>query len=244
MKPKDKPGSKISTPQSNTHRANTNQKNYNTDTESMNSGTSLLKKNEFAVIIVGALVVTVIVFFVFFKSSGSKNKELPDVSSTDTASGSFIELEKRIGAIESVLETLQMQGAGTLETTTPAEMAPLQQKVQRLETSASVKFDSLIGRMGNVEKQIHSLNQKLSSRPVPAKAPAAVKSPKKTPSKKIVKKSPTKPVKKEAMFHTIQKGETLWSIAKKYKTSVANLRKLNKMSSATILYPGTNILVR
>ena len=249
MKPKNKPGSKISTTQSNINRANTNrdntnQKNYNTDPESMNSGTSLLKKNEFAVIIVGALVVTVIVFFVFFKSSGPKTKGLPDVSSTDTDGGSFVELEKRIGAIESVLETLQVQGVETLEATTPPEMAPLQQKVQRLETSASVKFDSLIERMGNVEKQIRSLNQKRSSQPVPVKAPATVKPLQKAPRKKIVKKSTTKPVEKEAMFHTIQKGETLWSIAQKYKTSVANLRKLNNMSSAATIYPGTNILVR
>lgn len=244
MKPKDKPGSKISTPQSNTNRANTNQKNYSTDPESMNLGTSLLKKNEFTLIIAGALVVTVIVFFVFFKSSGPETKALPDVSSADTAGGSFIELEKRISDIESVLETLRAQGPGTLGATTSAEMAPLQQKVQRLETSASVKFDSLIERMGNVEKQIRLLNQKLSTQPSSVKAPAAVKSPQKTPSKKIVKKSTKIPVEKASIFHTIQKGETLWSIAKKYKTSVANLRKLNNMSSDATIYPGTNILVR
>jgi len=244
MKPKDKPGSKISIPPSNTNRANTNQKNYSTDPESMNLGTSLLKKNEFTLIIAGALVVTVIVFFVFFKSSGPKTKDLSDVSSTDTAGVSFMELEKRIGDIESVLETLRAQGPGTLGATTPAEMGPLQQKVQRLETSASVRFDSLIERMGKVEKQIRSLNQKLRTQPATVKAPAAVKSPQKTPSKKIVKKSTKTPVEKAAIFHTIQKGETLWSIAKKYKTSVANLRKLNNMSSDATIYPGTNILVR
>lgn len=249
MKPKNKPGSKITTTQSdinrpNTNRPNTNQKNYNTDPESMNSDTSLLKKNEFTLIIGGALVVTVIVFFVFFKSSGPENKGLSDVSSADTAGGSFIELEERIGAIESVLVTLQAQGSGTLAATALAEMAPLQQKVQRLETSASVKFDSLIERMGNVEKQIRSLNQKLSTRPVPVKAPAAVKSPQKTPSKKIVKKPTKAPVEKASIFHTIQKGETLWSISKKYETSVTTLRKLNNMSSDATLYPGTNILVQ
>jgi len=244
MKPKNKPGSKISTPPSNTNRANTNQENYSTDPESMNLGTSLLKKNEFMLIIAGALVVTVIVFFVFFKSSDPKTKDLPDVSSADTAGGSFIELEKRIGSIEPILETLRAQGAGTLGVTTLAEMAPLQQKVQRLETSVSVKFDSLIERMGNVEKQIRLLNQKFSTQPASVKTPAVVKSPQKKPSEKIVKKSTKMPVKKASIFHTIQKGETLWSIAKKYKTSVANLRKLNNMSLDATIYPGTNILVR
>jgi LysM repeat protein len=239
MKPKNKPGANISTTQS-----DANQKNYKTDSESMNLGTSLLKKNEFAVIIVGALVVTVVVFFVFFKSSDPKTSDSADLPLSETATGSFMALEKRIGDIESVLKTLQAQQPGTLTATAPAETAPLEQKFQQLETSASVKFDSLIERMGDVEKQIRSLNQKLSTQSVPVKAPAPVKSPQKTPSKKIVKKSTKPPVEKAAMFHTIQKGETLWSIAKKYQTSVANLRKLNNMSSNATIYPGTNILVR
>jgi LysM repeat protein len=239
MKPKNKPGSNISTTQS-----DNNQKKYKSDPESMNLGASLLKKNEFAVIILGALVVTVIVFFVFFKSSDPNPNALTDQPSSQTATESFEALEKRIGDIESVLKTLQAQQPGTLTGTAPAETAPLEQKFKQLETSASVKFDSLIERMGNVEKQIRSLNQKFNTQSVPVKAPAAVKSPQKTPSKKIVKKSPKPPVEKVAMFHTIQKGETLWSIAKKYQTSVANLRKLNKMSSDATIYPGTNILVR
>lgn len=238
MKPKDKPVSKISTTQT-----NTNQKNYNKDSESMNSNSSLLKKNEFTLIIVGALVATVIVFFVFFKSSGpsnsgSSNKEGVLVSSTGGASGSLVELEKRMMAIEAVLERISTPGPGGVAPGTPAELPHLQQKVQRLETSVSVKFDSLIGRMGKLEKQVRALKLKPRVRPVKSKAVT-----KKSP-KKIIKKSTVSTEKKSAMFHTVKKGETLWSISQKYKTSVATLRKLNKMSSTATIYPGTNLLIR
>jgi LysM repeat protein len=98
--------------------------------------------------------------------------------------------------------------------------------------------------MGNMEKQLRVL--RLKSRTSPAKIKTAVpkKSSQKTASKKIVKKSTVVTEKKAAMFHTVKKGETLWSISQKYKTSVATLRKLNKMSSTATIYPGTNLLIR
>jgi len=240
MKPKDKPVSKISTTQT-----NTNQKNYNKDNESMNSNSSLLKKNEFTLIIAGALVATVIVFFVFFKSSGPENKEVGLISSTG-GTINLMELEKRMGAIEAMLGKISTQAPGALASSpgTPAEMAPLQQKVQRLETSVSVKFDSLIGRMGNLEKQLRVLRLKPRTSPAKIKSTVSKKSSKKTASKKIVKKPTVTTEKKASMFHTVKKGETLWSISQKYKTRVATLRKLNKMSSTATIYPGTNLLIR
>ncbi len=246
MKPKGKPGSKIPTTQT-----NTNQKKNPKDTESMDMGNSLLKKNEFTLIIAGALVVTVIVFFVFFKSSEPKTDSSSGLSSTNGPNGegsigSFTDLEKRIQAIESALEKLQIDGAVPLGGTSepPAELALLKQKVQRIETSASVKFDSLTERMGKMEKQIRILNKKPRAVKPVVKVSATAKAPQKAPTKTLVKKPVVKPEKKASMFHTVQKGETLWSISQKYKTSVTTLRKLNNLAPETKIYPGTNILVR
>jgi LysM repeat protein len=241
MKPKDKPVSKITTTQK-----NTNQKKTPKSSESMDMGSSLLKKNEFTLIIAGALVATIVVFFVFFKSSGPKTQSLPGLSPESGSSGSYIDLEKRIQVIESVLERLQPEGSGALggASSLPAELAPLQQKVQRLETSVSVKLDSLIERMGKMESQIRTLNKKSSAAARVVKASAPAKTSKKTATKTLVKKTTKKPAKKAPMVHTVQKGETLWSISQKYKISVASLRKLNDLSSDATIYPGTNILVR
>jgi hypothetical protein len=239
MKPTDKPGSKISMPQPNTHH-----KSHSKGNESIDSGIALLKKNEFALIIAGALVVTVIVFFVFFRSSEPEPQALPDVAKTDIAGGSLVGLEKRIEEMASVLERLQADGADGSGRSTLSEKGVLEEKVQRLETALTVKFDSLTERMGRLEKQVNTLDQTFSVQPAPETAAAPATSPQKAPVQTLVKKQPVKSETKVSMFHTVQKGETLWSIAKKYKTSVANLRKLNKMSSDVTLYPGTNILVR
>ena len=48
---------------------------------------------------------------------------------------------------------------------------------------------------------------------------------------------------KARQFHTVQKGETMWDISQKYKTTVATIRKLNNLSPEDKIYPGSNILV-
>jgi LysM repeat protein len=238
MKSKDNSGPKIPTKQ-----PNINQKKKSKTPESTGIGGSLLKKNEFTIIIAGALVVTIVVFFFFFRSSGPSTGSLPSLSNA----GSFGSLEKRIGDIESALEKLQ---AGRVVDSDPAttisttKLAPVQQKVSRLEASVSVKFDSLIERMGKLEQQISALKKKSYS-PTPVKKNmASVKSLEKSQVKTALKKPAVTSEKKDPIFHTVQKGETLWGISQKYKTSVANLRKLNKLSTTAKIYPGTNIMVR
>ncbi len=93
--------------------------------------------------------------------------------------------------------------------------------------------------MGKIETSI----SQLKARPVaviPSKAlPSKVKPRPVAPVKKAIKKE-----KKASVFHAVQKGETLYSISKKYNTSVAALRKLNNLSSTAKIYPGNNILIR
>ena len=96
----------------------------------------------------------------------------------------------------------------------------------------------MVERMGKIEKHIAQLAAKQDIPPESAgakQAPAAASA----PEKKIVKKEKTDPI-----FHTVQKGETLFSISRKYKTSVETLKKLNNMSKETAIFPGNNILVR
>ena len=50
--------------------------------------------------------------------------------------------------------------------------------------------------------------------------------------------------KKTNQFHTVQKGETLWSISQKHKTSVEAIRKLNNLTPEDKIHPGSNLLVR
>jgi LysM repeat protein len=206
---------------------------------SQNSGkrldTSLFKKNEFVVILAGALFLTFIIFFFFFRSPDPKNQPGKQMAS-DT---SFLELEQRIQDIE---KKLLGEGAQFLQTknvqneNSMAQIQAIEERVDRFETLFSVKLDSLIERVGIVEKSIlrfknRSVNKKVNQKPEPEIVIS---------EKKAMKTA----VKKKSRSHIVQKKETLYSISKKYSISIAKLKKLNKLSENAILYPGDKLLLR
>ncbi|MEK5323382.1 LysM peptidoglycan-binding domain-containing protein [Aeribacillus sp. FSL M8-0254] len=47
-----------------------------------------------------------------------------------------------------------------------------------------------------------------------------------------------------ARYHVVQKGDTLWEIAKKYGTTVDKLVNLNKIKNPDLVYPGQKIRVK
>jgi LysM repeat protein len=57
-------------------------------------------------------------------------------------------------------------------------------------------------------------------------------------------KKPLEPFKTKTVFHEVAKGETLYSIAKKYGETVEQIRKFNGMTEASVLKSGTRIVVK
>ena len=219
-----------------TTKTNTNKKKLSEIPEGeKRTDTSLLKKNEFALILMGALLVTLIIFFFFFRTSDPDPQSVP----ANQSASSTLDLESRMEKLEQAfqgIETSISPGNGGM----PKENAginPLEERVARLETAFSVKMDSMIERIGKIEKQITQLAAKpeVILDTTASKPGSAVP----TPEKKVVKKE-----KKESIFHTVQKGETLFSISKKYNTNVETLRKLNNLSNDAAIFPGNNILIR
>jgi LysM repeat protein len=227
MKSKSKPGSKIPTTKTNTNV----RKNPDAEVVSKKTNSSLIKKNEFALILLGALLLTTIIFFLFFKSSGSKT----DATITKPVDTSFTDLDKRIEDLENTLPgSKDSFGSkkGNLKISTEEELV-LSERVARLETAFSLKFDSLAERMLKLERSIASLKARPVAKPKVSVKKTAVKKP-------VVKKT----VKKAPILHTVKKGETLYSIGKKYKITIATLRKLNKLSTKSKIYPGNNLIIR
>jgi len=234
MKTKDKPESKIPTTQTNTNK----KKLTPPEGSEKKLNISLLRKNEFAMILLGALLLTLIIFFFFFKSSDSKT-ELVDKSGSSTSAADF---EKRIEALEQAVKIQGKPGVAGIDKneTEISGINPLEERVARLEVAFSVKFDSLIERMGKIEKSLSQVNANKTAPAVIVPKPVAkLSSTPVTPVKTALKKEKAAP-----LFHTVLKGETLYSISKKYNTSVATLRKLNNLSSTASIYPGNNILIR
>ncbi len=217
---------------------------------------SLLKKNELLLIFIGALVVTLVVFFVFFRTPESelvKNKiPTPDRSGP---------LEERIAALEAKIEKIQAQEQNQIKHPgTGRELFALEQKIARVESGLMLKVDAQIPRITAVEQRINTVEEKvdaLSENPgsrnpdtaAPAEKTANSANGETLPAGKPVANLTRKPALEKSrkpvpMFHTVKKGETLWAIAQKYNTSVAALRKLNNLSKDAPIYPGINILVR
>jgi len=45
-------------------------------------------------------------------------------------------------------------------------------------------------------------------------------------------------------YHVVQKGETLYSISKKYGLTVEELRRLNKFNKESLLQPGQRLSLK
>lgn len=224
MDPKDTPESNIPTTKINPNKNQTDQVHKSTK----KIEPSHLKKNEFALILIGALLLTVVIFFLFFRSSDIRTETVE----TNTSSSSFADLEERVEILEKALKILENAGLVSDGSGTGGAMGigPVKERVASLETAFSVKFDSLLKRMDNIEKSISG----------PKKQSIAV-----TTSKPVAKSAaPEKKEIKAGLFHTIKKGETLYSISKKYNTTVTNIRNLNKLSPDAKIYPGDSILVQ
>ena len=264
MKKRPKTESKIPTTQT-----NTNRKKITGGPE--NGGlleSSLLKKNEFALILFGALLLTLILFFIFFRSPDLKSDAGSEPDSGQIANGrsqttgetiagtapndgqspSFADLENRIIKLEQAIARITASlgdETGDVQDR-PAGSDPVRERVSRLETAFGVKFDSLTERMDSLEKHIAALNQvtrEAASRntrpPKKVTLSQTTGAGEKIPVKKSVKNQT-----KAAMFHTVKKGETLYSIGRKYKISIAQLRKMNNLSADAKIYPGNNLLIR
>ncbi len=192
---------------------------------------SLLKKNEFALILLGALLLSILIFFFFFRSSDTES----EIAKQDVSAAPVTAFEKRIENIEKVLKIGADSRTKNVNTKESAvKINHLEDRLGRLETAFSVKFDSLIDRVGVIENRIAQLKNKpvktvVKKETAPEPAPAV-------PVKKAVKK--------KFVFHTVKKKETLYSISKQYNTTIDKLRELNKLSKGAIIYPGDNLLVR
>ncbi len=187
---------------------------------------------------------THVIVFIFFRPSGKQDNTV-----STPVTDSVQVFEKRIAHIETILAEKLGSGAefddGNTDSTSLKEgitsIEAYKQRVERVETAFTVKFDSLAERLDRLEKQIALLNQKAVAPATQASLPVKAAPPVKTATASKAKPAVKAP---EPMLHTVEKGETLYSISRKYDTTVAQLRKLNKLSEKDDIYPGNNILVR
>ena len=129
------------------------------------------------------------------------------------------------------------QSAGGAANPLEAKVIALEEKISGLEKQLA----ELQGRIGTLDSAPALLDRE---EPVVQKGESPGK------QKQPTGESRTKPsppsilaVATEKQYHTVQKGETLQGISKKYKISVEQLRKLNHLSANQGPRPGQKLLV-
>ena len=128
---------------------------------------------------------------------------------------------------------------------TPREAGPLQSKLADLEQKISAlekQLAELQGKTGTpgpdpaLLQRIDALAQKVETLEKQKRPTMDSKAKPSSP--------PSKPaVSTEKQYHTVQKGETLFRIAKQYGITMAELRKLNNLSADQPLRAGQKLLV-
>ena len=214
-----------------------------------NSGAFFLQKYEIIIMLLGAGIISVLIFFVFLKPSGDNNL-FKTKNNTDPVT--VEDFQKQVDRLADMVEKSGLKedrktqgnkgSASSTEETSNIAYNDHEKRIERIEASLSIKYETLASRISKLERSIANLSRKIDSNKKAGSAKVVkqplVKTSKKTETKKAVSK------KKESIFHTVKKGDTLYSLSKQYGTSVSQLEKINHLPKNANIYPGDNLLIK
>ncbi len=136
------------------------------------------------------------------------------------------ELDSRLELLEKRLDDMEFRLSGLVQNTASVDPASLQKANQDLGRRFDVLERKLEGRLNQMQAALTRLEKK---------PPPAPPQPKVRPAR-----TPTSP---KTRLHTVQKGETLYQISRKYGMSVDDVRKLNGIGKDFKIYPGQKLKV-
>jgi LysM repeat protein len=184
-------------------------------------------------IIIGGVLLAMVIFLCFslFTHRNPGNKE-------------FTELLTRLQLLETKIESLTLSGPETATDTIGDKYL-----CTRLEGTLELKTRLLNEKISSLQDEIESLNNRIakrdrvSSKKVPETK--TVDTPKKIIEKKVAEivKKPVEAVVKKKYVHIIKKGETYFSISKKYGVSVLELMEMNNKKEGSVIYPGQKLWI-
>ena len=143
----------------------------------------------------------------------------------------LVALEARMGQIEERLTDLerQLEPMKKASTTIGTGAEALKPRMDNLEKATSQRMDTLSKRVDTLTEKVALLTKKST-----AGKPSAAKK---------ASKTQTAPAAKKARYHTVKKGDTLYSISRRYGLSVEDLLKLNNLGTSTTINPGDKLRV-
>lgn len=137
------------------------------------------------------------------------------------------ETASRLSLIEKRLDDMEFRLGNLVQNTTAASDVV---SLQKAGEDLSRRFDTLEKKLEGRLNQMNAALIKLEKQP-PVVAP------------KPPKPAPKAPAQAKTRMHTVQKGETLYKISRKYGMRVEALRELNGIGKDFKIYPGQKIKV-
>jgi LysM repeat protein len=132
-------------------------------------------------------------------------------------------IQARVKAVEEKVMRFSAMEANVA--TAQQQEEALRQSVSRLQSSVT----ELKGTLDHVSREVALLKERMGT------TPGAARSTTSTKRERISKAHPR--------YHVVRKGESLYSIAKKYGISVHELYRLNKLSPKSTIHPGQRLML-
>lgn len=156
----------------------------------------------------------------------------------------LLALETRIEALEQQLTKFDSVDENVSRIWEQAKsFEQFKERFERTDASTSLRMDHLATSLSAVQKRVEKL-EKGGRKPAAGPAPKATTSAPKTPQAGVA--MPSSPKAKAtigAKYHTIVKGDTLYSVGRKYGLNVDQLLKINHLPKDTVIKPGQRLRV-
>lgn len=199
---------------------------------SLKSGAGILgEKSKLPLIIILTGVVFLAALFFLLNPRPPKTAQLD----ADVIDARLALLEGQINELDKIKDKIvEMDSRFSPDTVSVMDIDKLTDAIQA-NAAAISRMD---GRIGQLEKQLKNTIEKVQP---PPKAVAPQK-PAPIPPAQTTAPSAVKP-EDGKIYHTVQKGDTLYRLSVKYGISVPKLQELNNLGTGTEIFPGQQVVV-
>ena len=143
------------------------------------------------------------------------------------ASTRLKEIEARLDQVEKRMLKLEGVGERVMELEKALkDDGTIGSRFEHLETSVAKRMDQVDRELIQMRKKLDEQDQKQVA------------------AKVTTQKQATATVKASSEYHVVQKGDTLYSISRRYGISVERLRNLNKLSQNGVIHVGQKLAVK
>lgn len=184
------------------------------------------------IIILGGVIFLAALFFIVNRPPKTAQQD------TDIIESRLALLEKQIYEIDRIREKItEMEARRPVETISPRDIEQLTGAIKANAASIS-----------EMEKKIALLEGELKKTAKKTQAPPVARAPEKpapVAASAVPAAAPPAAAKPAdgLMYHTVQKGDTLYRLSVKYGISVLKLQELNNLGTGNEIFPGQQVIV-